>query len=322
MKVCSVRDLRLASRILISLVLLASLFACDLGSAGAVEQAPFSGRWIDVNLTKLTATAFEGSTPVYTALITAGKKGFATPTGTFRIYKRVSVTDMRSSPNDKEYYFVEDVRYAQYFKSGGYAIHANYWQPAWVFGKVNTSHGCVSMRATHALYFWKFAKIGTPVYIHYGSTQVAVPSIVGKTQAAATTRLHAAGFKVAVRQRELSDSAPGLTVEQSPAGGKRAAVGSTVTVYVAVQPLPAYRDPVDNTAWSPRLVGMTEAEALNTLEKAGLRGTYINYVDEVDLPASSRDAFKRAKPGTVVAALVLPDVELPRGSDFMIAVKR
>jgi L,D-transpeptidase catalytic domain/PASTA domain len=311
----------LLSRLCLGLVLLSTLLLRDTGEAGAVQQAPFAGRWIDVNLSALTATAYNGSTAVYTALVTAGKKGFATPTGTFTIYNQVRMTDMQSAPDSTDPYYVKDVEYVQYFKSGGFAIHANYWQPTSVFGHSFTSHGCVSMTTKNALYFWNFADIGTPVYIHYGAfvPMVKIPAVAGKTQATAKSQLQAAGFKVVTSNRGTADTAPDVVVSQKPTSGLNATKGSTVTIYVAV---PLYRAPVGDTSWAPFLVGLTEAAAVERIELAGLRATYINYVQESDLPVSERAAFRAAPPGTVISALTAPEVTLPRDTDYMIVVKR
>ena len=65
-----------------------------------------------------------------------------------------------------EGYLLKNVRYTQYFADGGYALHANYWQPDSVFGRVATSHGCVGMRLADAETVWSFASNGTAVQIH------------------------------------------------------------------------------------------------------------------------------------------------------------
>ena len=91
---------------------------------------------------------------MYSAPVTTGKAGYRTPTGTFYIIQRFRVQDMSSANGAAQPYFQPNVEYIQYFYfPGGYALHANYWQPASVFGRANTSHGCVGMlaRARHLL---------------------------------------------------------------------------------------------------------------------------------------------------------------------------
>jgi len=143
-----------------------------LATAPATAQAAPSswGRWIDVDVGAHTATAMQGSTPVYTAPIAAGRPEFPTPLGTYYIQRRVLDETMDSSTigiprNSPGGYYLPHVMYTQYF-NGGRALHGNYWAPDWVFGHANTSHGCVGMRNRDAAFFWNFASIGTPVVIH------------------------------------------------------------------------------------------------------------------------------------------------------------
>ncbi|MDA8217583.1 MAG: L,D-transpeptidase family protein [Dehalococcoidales bacterium] len=127
------------------------------------RTAATSGRWIDVNLSTLTARAMVGNTAVYSAPIVSGMAGFRTPTGNFRIISRPGTIDM-SWPG---LYYQPNVPYTQFFDGAGDAIHGNYWSPRGAFGNYNTSHGCVGLRNGDAAYFWSFGSIGMPVRIHY-----------------------------------------------------------------------------------------------------------------------------------------------------------
>jgi lipoprotein-anchoring transpeptidase ErfK/SrfK len=111
-----------------------------------------------------------GTNAVYAAPVTLGKPGFGTPTGTFRIFSRVANETMDSLTigiprTAAEGYYLKNVLYTQYFADGGVALHSNYWQPEWVFGQANTSHGCVGLRTADAAYFWSFAGNGTRVVV-------------------------------------------------------------------------------------------------------------------------------------------------------------
>ncbi len=129
-------------------------------------------RWIDVNLSTQRVHAMVGNQVVYTAPATTGKRGWATPTGTFRIFSRVYNETMDSATlgiprNSPEGYYLTNIYFTQYFANGGYALHSNYWQPDSAFGNYPTSHGCVGMRYNDAKFFWEFATYGTRVNVHY-----------------------------------------------------------------------------------------------------------------------------------------------------------
>jgi len=132
--------------------------------------------WVDVDLSRQTATAMIGDRPLYTALVTTGKDGWDTSAGTFYIQTRVENETMTSAAiGAEEYYVLEDVLYTQYFTSAGHALHLNWWRDAWVFGTTRSSHGCVGMRYNDALFFWNFAHTGTRIVIHGDGS--GVPSI-------------------------------------------------------------------------------------------------------------------------------------------------
>ena len=124
-------------------------------------------RWIDINLSRQTATAMVGNKPWHTALVTTGREGWDTPTGEFRILSRVYNETMSSRPGSSEYWYVEGVLFTQYFTTRGHALHLNYWAADAAFGNNPTSHGCIGMRYADAEFFWNFATTGTRVVIHY-----------------------------------------------------------------------------------------------------------------------------------------------------------
>jgi serine/threonine-protein kinase len=68
--------------------------------------------------------------------------------------------------------------------------------------------------------------------ISKGPSSVAVPSVVGKTKAAATTLLKAAGFTVK-SQNKNNEAKKGTVLAQAPAKGTMKSVGSTVTITVS-----------------------------------------------------------------------------------------
>ncbi len=127
--------------------------------------------WVDVNLTEQVAVAMKGSQITRTILVTTGQSGWDTPTGRFQVLYRVADERMTSAalgiPFDSpDGYDLNHVLYTQYFTNVGHALHDNYWRPLSVFGHEATSHGCVGMVESDALFLWNFLGHGSLVNIH------------------------------------------------------------------------------------------------------------------------------------------------------------
>jgi LysM repeat protein len=121
-------------------------------------NAPTEGRWIDVNLSSQTLTAYEGSTPVYSAVVSTGRANTPTVVGQFRIWTKLRYDDM-AGPG----YYLRDVPYVMYFYRG-YGLHGTYWHDN--FG-TPMSHGCVNLRNSDAAWLFNWASVGTLVVTHY-----------------------------------------------------------------------------------------------------------------------------------------------------------
>lgn len=127
--------------------------------------APLTGeRWIEVNLSTQTMIAWQGNIKIKSTLVSTGKDGFETPTGTFYINAKYRYKDMAGCENG-ECWYVPNVQYAMYFTYVGHAIHAVTWHND--FGIARRSHGCVGTPLAFAgwLYYW--ADYGTRIWIHY-----------------------------------------------------------------------------------------------------------------------------------------------------------
>jgi len=135
-----------------------------VGGSGAVTPGPVKppvssgGRWIDVNLSRQRLTAYQGNTPVFSALISGGLPRTPTVVGRFKVYTKLTSTRMRGPGYD-----LPNVPYTMYFYKG-YAIHGTYWHNN--FGRP-MSHGCVNMRTSDAAWLFNWASIGTPVVTHW-----------------------------------------------------------------------------------------------------------------------------------------------------------
>jgi hypothetical protein len=130
----------------------------------------YAGRWVDVNLSRFYAIAYDGNIPVYAAIITAGRDG-RTPLGEFQVLRRVRSETMDSATvgipqGHPEYYYLENVQYTQYFRTGGYAMHENYWSHPSAYGRFS-SNGCVGLFLEDARFFWNFLSIGSRIHVHF-----------------------------------------------------------------------------------------------------------------------------------------------------------
>jgi lipoprotein-anchoring transpeptidase ErfK/SrfK len=139
------------------------------------EESPLSDphgqeKWIDVDVSRQTATAMIGDRPVYEAAVSTGSAEFPSPLGRHTVERQVAVERMTATQAgytpQQATYDVERVLFTQYYDLNGNALHLNYWRPASVFGRAPTSHGCVGMQLHDAQYFWLFADEGTRVEVH------------------------------------------------------------------------------------------------------------------------------------------------------------
>jgi L,D-transpeptidase catalytic domain len=127
-------------------------------------------RWIEINLTKQTLLAVDGTTPVYATLVSTGAGGssedteknpYLTPRGIFRIHTKHVASTMDSKQPEAEFE-LRDVPYIQYFKDG-YALHAAYWHDQ--FG-LPRSHGCINLAPKDAARLFAFTKPEVPESWH------------------------------------------------------------------------------------------------------------------------------------------------------------
>lgn len=109
-------------------------------------------RWLDIDLSEQVLVAYEGAEPVYATLISSGRPGHRTPTGIYRINKKVAERTMNSMADSSDSYSVDRVPWTAYF-AHGYALHAAFWHGG--FGRTR-SHGCVNLAPidARALYDW------------------------------------------------------------------------------------------------------------------------------------------------------------------------
>src|SRR6184192_2614533 len=96
-------------------------------------------------------------------------------------------------------------------------------------------------------------------------TQVAVPNVVGQTQAAATSAITSAGLTAGtVTQQSSTTVASGNVISESPAAGTSVASASAVNLVVSSGATPPPPPP------PPVVVGQTQAAATSAITSAGL----------------------------------------------------
>ncbi|SDM97869.1 L,D-transpeptidase family protein [Actinomyces ruminicola] len=134
------------------------------GAENLVYQAAEGEKWVDINLSSKTVTAYEGATvvrgPVY---VVDGAPATPTVTGTFHVYLKYETQTMRGQNADGTDYETENVPWISYFYQG-YALHGAPWRSSWGF---SGSHGCLNMPVGEAKWFYDWSEIGTTVVSHY-----------------------------------------------------------------------------------------------------------------------------------------------------------
>ncbi len=100
-----------------------------------------------------------------------------------------------------------------------------------------------------------------------GTSTTRVPSVVGRTEAAATASLRNAGFRVSLVRAADNLVPAGVVVEQSPTGGRKVDHHSVVAITVSSGPLlpaPAPPPPVVVTPTAPSTSTTTSTTTTST----------------------------------------------------------
>ena len=111
-----------------------------------------------MDLENQVMTAYEGTVPVFTTLVSTGvgreSSETATPKGVHRVWVKLASTDMTNLENEEalRYYAMQEVPWVLFFRKG-YGLHGAFWHSS--FGRVR-SHGCVNLTPLDArrLFDW------------------------------------------------------------------------------------------------------------------------------------------------------------------------
>jgi hypothetical protein len=130
---------------------------------------------------------------------------------------------------------------------------------------------------------------------------VTVPNVVGQAQATAQTNITNAGLVFALNTANSATVAAGRVISQTPAGGTRAARGSTVTLLVSL-------GPAGVQVRVPDVVGRPLADAQSRIAAVGLTSTVTS--------ANSANV----KVGQIISQSPVRDTLVPSGSNVALVV--
>ena len=134
------------------------------GAENLAYQAAEGEKWIDIDLSSKTVTAYAGSTVVRGPVsVVDGASATPTVTGTFHVYLKYASQTMQGQNADGSDYKTEGVPWISYFYEG-YALHGAPWRSSFGY---SGSPGCLNMPVSDAKWFYDWDEVGTTVVSHY-----------------------------------------------------------------------------------------------------------------------------------------------------------
>lgn len=116
---------------------------------------------ITVDIGKQMLYAWEGGQILYQTPVSTGMRYTPTVKGSYSIYKKLGVQDMRGYYPPYEPYFIKNVPNVMYYHNS-YAIHGAYWHNK--FGS-RVTHGCINVPVEMSQRIFDWAQDGTRVEI-------------------------------------------------------------------------------------------------------------------------------------------------------------
>ncbi len=120
-----------------------------------------TAKLITVDIGQQKLYAWEGGKVVFQSPVSTGMYYTPTVKGSFKIYKKYALQDMKGSYPPYEPYYIKNVPNVMYFY-GAYAIHGVYWHH--MFG-TKYSHGCVNLPVPASQWVYNWADVGTRVEV-------------------------------------------------------------------------------------------------------------------------------------------------------------
>jgi hypothetical protein len=119
-------------------------------------------KWIEVDLSAQTLSAWNDRAEDARLKISSGKPGFRTPAGVFTISSKYPARRTVATVKG-EHWNIPGVPWIMVFRTGGYYFHGVYWHND--FGRP-VSHGCVTLGVPDAEWLYDWTPPGAPVWIH------------------------------------------------------------------------------------------------------------------------------------------------------------
>lgn len=118
-------------------------------------------KMITIDTTKQRLYAWEGGQMQKEFVVSTGMRYTPTVKGSFKVRRKVPLTNMKGSYPPYEPYFIKNVPNVMYFY-GAYAIHGTFWHNK--FGS-RASHGCVNLTVADAQWLYDWSGVGTRVEV-------------------------------------------------------------------------------------------------------------------------------------------------------------
>lgn len=135
------------------------------------SEIPKKAKWLRIDLAEQTLVAYEGDTPVFATLVSAGREPHHTQKGVFRIYAKTIHSTMRGTGWAD--YVAEEVPWVMHFFEGQ-ALHGAYWHDQ--FG-IEKSHGCINLSPADAKWIFEWMPPALPEGWHTLLPGVTDPAV-------------------------------------------------------------------------------------------------------------------------------------------------
>jgi serine/threonine-protein kinase len=143
--------------------------------------------------------------------------------------------------------------------------------------------------------------------VSLGAEPVQVPDVTGLSAASAQATLERAGFRVQVQEESSRTMSANFVIRSEPGPETRPTRGDTITIFVSI----------GDKVRMPDVTGLSEAEARQRIDQAGLAFSFSDYQGRDKLG----DQFDKVAPGTVVSSEPRGNTLVSRGTAVTLGVR-